>query len=139
VPTLVEVLDRAKITAAPDPDIEGLDIPVLCGPQRQGDVFIRPAKDGEITSEGDLIPAKGVMVIRGEATNNAHILHGDGPCLWTTDVNGPTMALGGLTVPDGCEAWLIHPDEHGANGIGPGKYILTGKREQADEIRRVSD
>jgi hypothetical protein len=44
-----------------------------------------------------------------------------------------------LDVPEGAVAYLIHTDEHGANGIGPGTYRLTGKREQADEIRRVAD
>jgi hypothetical protein len=44
-----------------------------------------------------------------------------------------------LDVAKGATAYLIHTDEHGANGIGPGTYRLTGKREQADEIRRVAD
>lgn len=49
------------------------------------------------------------------------------------------VGLGTLHVPDGAVAWLIHTDEHGVNGIGPGTYRLHGKIEQAEEIRRVAD
>ena len=40
---------------------------------------------------------------------------------------------------DGSVAHLIHTDEHGCNAVGPGVYVLHGKREQAEEIRRVAD
>jgi hypothetical protein len=33
-------------------------------------------------------------------------------------------------VPQGQSAQLIHTDEHGANGIGPGVYWINRKREQ---------
>lgn len=32
-----------------------------------------------------------------------------------------------------------HTDEHGANAMGPGTYVVRGKREEADAIRRVAD
>jgi hypothetical protein len=42
-------------------------------------------------------------------------------------------------VPEGETADLIHTDEHGCNTMGPGLYVIRGKRERADEIRRVAD
>ena len=83
------------------------------------------------------VPVEGVRVVRGEATGNAHILHADGPAMWAPSSDG--LRLGVLHVPAGSVAWLIHTDEHGANGIAAGTYVVTGKREQADEIRRVAD
>lgn len=44
-----------------------------------------------------------------------------------------------FAVPEGQTAQLIHTDEHGAAGIGPGLYAIHEKREQADQERRVSD
>lgn len=132
--TLTEVLSLADVHP-PDPGLADLAVPVLTGPQRQGDIGIWPTWTGESIPAGTPIPAEGVAVVAGEATGNTHILHGDGRFARVTD----PLILGYLVVPDGGEAWLIHTDEHGANGIGAGTYRLTGKREQADEIRRVQD
>ena len=52
------------------------------------------------------------------------------------EVRGPGVAF--VAAPDGSDVETVHTDEHGANGIGPGLYALTGKREQANEIRRVA-
>ena len=136
---LTTIFDRHNVSIPPDLAAD-IDVPVLTGPQRQGDVGIfprPPAGAAELTSMSP-IPAEGVRVVRGEATGNAHILHADGPAvLWSPSSNG--LRLGVLHVPAGSTAWLIHTDEHGANGIGAGTFVLTGKREQADEIRRVAD
>lgn len=133
--TFTEVLQRADVSC-PDPGLADLNVPVITGPQRQGDVMVIPA--GTVPASLEPIPADGVAVVRGEATGNTHLLMGDGE--WQSgDTRGGGVLLGYLTVPDGGEAWLIHTDEHGVNGIGPGSYRLHGKRELADEIRRVQD
>jgi hypothetical protein len=49
------------------------------------------------------------------------------------------LVLGVVTVPKDQTAMLVHTDEHGANGIGPGRYEIRQKRELADEIRYVED
>lgn len=133
--TFTEILGTAGVTC-PDTALADLAVPVLSGPQRQGDVLVIPTDD--VFGEASPITTRGVAVVRGEATGNTHLLMGDGT--WTPgDPSGAGVLLGYLTVPDGGEAWLIHTDEHGVNGIGPGRYRLHGKRELADEIRRVQD
>lgn len=139
--TLASILDRANVTV-PDETIADIDVPVLTGAQRQGDVGIWPMRDLSKVQLDTLtpVPSKGIAVVRGETTGgNSHILHADGPVLWAPARGTDLLALGTLHVPDGSVAWLIHTDEHGANGIGPGAYRLTGKREQAEEVRRVAD
>lgn len=140
MPTFNDLLDPHRIVV-PD-DLDSIEVPVLTGPQRQGDVgvFPRPAL-GAAEPKGSLVPAEGVAVVVGEATRNMHLLQSDGPVFWSPAVAQPagSVLLGILDVPDGSTAWLIHTDEHGVNGIGPGCYRLTGKRTQLDEIRRVAD
>lgn len=137
--TLQTILDRADITAA-DQALADIDVPVLTGLQRQGDVLIfpRPAIGAAEAAAMTPVPPAGVAVVRGEATGNSHLLYADGPVLWDAP-SSDMLRLGVLHVPTGSVAWLIHTDEHGANGIGPGTYVLLGKREQADELRRVAD
>lgn len=142
--TLSSILARADVTT-PDPDLAELIVPVLTGPQRQGDVGIwpRPALGAAERDAFSAVPAAGTPVVRGEATGNTHLLMPDAGCqiLYrrNTSADLADVLLGVLHVPDGAVAWLIHTDEHGANGIGPGTYRLTGKREQAEELRRVQD
>lgn len=137
------ILERAGISA-PDAALADIDVPVLAGAQRQGDVGIWPcaplakAQLDRMTA----VPADGIAIVRGETTGgNAHILHADGAVLWAPadPRSGDLIAIGTLHVPDGAVAWLIHTDEHGVQGIGPGAYRVTGKREQAEEARRVAD
>ncbi len=111
-----------------------LEIPVLTGAQRQGDVLIVPCEP----REGGVPLGKGVEVVRSEAGSNTHCLHGDGEWLPAPDA-ATGLVQGYLTVPDGGEAYLIHSEEHGAMGIGPGTYELRRQREFAGEWRRVAD
>jgi hypothetical protein len=141
MPTLTTILARADITPA-DQAIADIEVPILTGPQRQGDVLIIPrARIGK--AEGASlkpVPAEGVAVVRGEATGNTHLLMADGPVMWAGFPQSDTaVALGVLDVPEGSVAHLLHTDEHGVNSIGAGTYLLHGKREMADEIRRVAD
>ena len=121
----------------PDHLIADAEVPILTGPQRQGDVLIVPFP---VEHRGELVPAEGVAVVRGESTtgSNSHILDGAPEAYWYP-VNDDGVELGYLTVPDGSTAYLTHTDEHGCNGIGPGNYVLRGKREQAEVERRVAD
>lgn len=110
-------------------------VPVLTGMQRQGDVYVIPARPGK--DRGGPIPSGGVPVVRGEAGGNTHALVSDGPCLWRATTVDP-LEVGTLTVPAGTECFLAHP-EHGFLGIGAGSYRLRRQREQADVIRTVAD
>lgn len=141
--TLATILDRASITV-PDPLLADLEVPILTTPQRQGDVLIVPRPPlGRAEQQGmTAVPARGVAVVRGEATGNTHLLMPDPGAVvrWApASARQGSVLLGILDVPEGATAWLIHTDEHGANGIGPGTYALHGKREQAEEERRVAD
>jgi hypothetical protein len=132
------------------------EVPVLTGPQCQGDVMIIPLGDGGDVGDGaggdvggdvggapggEVVADAGVRVVRGEATGNTHWLHrgfASPGVRWAATSDDP-LELGRLWVPPGESALLIHTDEHGANGIGPGGYVLHGKREQAGVTRRVAD
>jgi hypothetical protein len=129
--TQTDILTRHGI---PDLHLEfpELEIPILTGVQRQGDVLIVPTT---ITAGG--VPlGRGVEVVRAEQGSNTHTLHGDG--LWLpADRDG--LSQGHLTVPDGGVAYLIHTEEHNALGIGPGSYDIRRQREFRGEWANVSD
>jgi hypothetical protein len=105
------------------------EVPVLRLPQAQGDLMIFPAEP-PARIDWTPLPASGVQVIHGEATGNTHWLHPgfESPGIrWAPVTN--KLTLGYLDVPEGQSALLIHTDEHGANGVGPGTYALNRKRE----------
>lgn len=118
-----------------DIEFPELEVPVLIGAQRQGDVMIVPTDTRE---PGDPI-GKGVVVVRAETNqSNTHTLVGDG----TWEANAATvedLVEGWLTVPEGGEAFLIHTEEHNALGVGGGTYEIRRQREFAGEWRMVSD
>lgn len=118
------------------------EVPVLTGPQAQGDLIVYPA-DAPDTLPWQPVPDAGVQVVHGEATGNTHWLHRgfDSPDVqWArTARDADDLVIGYVRIPEGQSAQLIHTDEHGANGIGAGTYAIHGKREQADVIRRVAD
>lgn len=129
----------AKIgVTVPDHLIADAEVPVLTGPQPQGDLMIVPIQK----SSANLVPltAKGHQVVVGESTGNTHWLHAgfDSPDVKFARVD-MGLCLVHVLVPEGQTAELIHTDEHGVNAMGPGLYAIHGKREQADEIRRVTD
>jgi hypothetical protein len=138
--TYADAIDRVGVSL-PEHLVADAEVPVLTGPQAQGDIGIIPAallgvtdtKDHTFTPVG-----AGVQVVTGEATGNTHWLHSDHPGVAWARLDRDLL-IGLVYVPAGAAAYLIHTDEHGANGIGPGLYALTGKREQADQIRRVTD
>lgn len=114
------------------------EVPVLTGPQAQGDLMIFPVESVE--AKWVNVPDGGVQVVVGESTGNTHWLHRgfDSPGVkWARLLSGVKIAA--ILVPEGETAELIHSDEHGCNAIGAGVYVIHGKRERADEIRRVAD
>lgn len=138
--TTRSLLDRADVTCAVEEVLADIEVPIVAGPQRQGDVgvFPRPALTPAERQALSLVPAAGIPVVRGESgVRNSHVLLADGPVSWASRSGG--IELGVLDVPEGSTAHLIHTDEHSAISIAPGTYRVTGKREQADEIRRVAD
>ena len=142
--TYGEALALSQVTI-PDHLEAGAEVPVLAGPQAQGDLMIVPlalAYDGQPPAwpQGTPVPLEGVQVVHGEATGNTHWLHAgfSSPgVLWHRADAG--LVIGVVTVPAGQTAMLVHTDEHGANGIAPGTYEIRQKREQAEEIRYVED
>jgi hypothetical protein len=107
-------------------------------PQRQGDVYVIPQCPGRIDGATP-IPPEGIAVVRGEAGGNTHLLVGEGPVSWLPKtVAGDAAIQGVLDVREGGSAYLLHP-EHGAQGIGPGQYIVRRQREQQDKIALVRD
>lgn len=140
--TFAEVLGAHDITVA-DESLADIEVPVLSGPQRQGDVLIVPRAPIGASERATFtpVPPEGVTVVFGEATGNTHLLTAaDGVVLWSPAPQGRgSVLLGVVEVTEGATAYLIHTDEHGANGIAPGAYTFHGKREQAEEIRRVAD
>jgi hypothetical protein len=121
----------------PDHLVADALVPVLTGPQAQGDLMIVPIAATPDGVNPETIPDAGIQVIHGEATGNTHWLHRgiDSPSVrWVFDKAG--VRLGYLEVDPGNSAMLIHTDEHGVNGIGPGSYAIHRKRAQ--DVRLTS-
>jgi len=114
-----------------------MQIPVLTGLQRQGDVIVIPDPKAVATTP---VPVEGTPVVRGENGGNTHAIVAEGPGV-LVDVQAPSVSLlrvARLTVAPGSVAWLTHP-EHGYMGIGPGAYTINRQREQSDIVRMVQD
>ncbi len=138
--TLGSILDRAGIGTLGVLDTQ-IDVPILTGAQRQGDVIVLPRPNRAPATTP--IPPGGVQVVRAEASANTHsLMSWDGPgCFFDASPDGGDagLVLGTLTVPAGASAYLLHSEEHGANGIGEGTYELRRQREFAGEWRQVAD
>jgi hypothetical protein len=116
------------------------EIPVLTGAQAQGDLLVVPAEPPSSLRWRPVGP-EGVQVVHGEATGNTHWLHRgfDATGVRWADPDPDDedeLVLGYLSVPEGASALLIHTDEHGANGIGPGRFAVRRKREADGSDRR---
>lgn len=116
-----------------------LEIPILTGLQRQGDVILVPDARATATTT---VPASGTAVVRGENGGNTHAVVADGPIgsvrCDVRQASTSNLALASLVVDEGSTAFLAHP-EHGYMGVGPGSYTIRRQREQADELRLVQD
>lgn len=131
--TINDLVQITGIDVITDHDAD-LDIPVLSGMQRQGDVLVLPAARAATTA----VPASGTPVVRGESGGNTHAIYAaDGPVYCDTlTVEGLRVAA--LTVPEGSTAYLGHP-EHGYMGIAPGSYEIRRQREMGATARMVAD
>ena len=118
------------------------EVPVLTGPQAQGDLLILPwpADVHPQQRAADMAAAQPVtaplVVITGD-NGHDHILTPAPGVAWYAYPDGQ-QTLGVLTVADGAMAVLGHI-EHGDTHIGPGVYVIRRQREQSDEIRLVAD
>lgn len=120
-----------------------LEVPVVSGNQRQGDVYVLKITRDH-TDGAQVIGRTGVVVVRAETnTANTHTLHTlTGECLWLPNARADQsdeLVQGWLTVPAGSEATLIHTEEHNVLGIGEGTYEIRRQREYAGEWQRVAD
>lgn len=136
--TYGEALSKVNVSV-PDHLIADAEVPILTGVQAQGDLLIVPIK--KTTARLKPLTDEGVQVVYGEATGNSHYLHKgfDSPGVRFARVEDSSQTIAVVEVPEGQSAQLIHTDEHGSNGIGAGLYAINEKREQADQIRRVTD
>jgi len=116
--------------------VDDIEIPVLSGLQRQGDVMVIPADVATTTA----VPPAGAAVVRGENGGNTHAIYAaDGPVFCDVQAGSATdLRVALLSVPAGSTAYLAHP-EHGFMGIGPGSYEIRRQREMAKELRMVAD
>lgn len=140
--TISEVMTPTDITIPAH--LEGsAEIPVLGGPQAQGDVLVLPATYVGPTStvKPIRVPPAGIEVIRGENGAHPHLLVADGPgVLFDAGATDDSdLCIGVLDIPQGSTAYLLHP-EHGASGIAAGVYSIRRQREMgAAGERRIAD
>lgn len=136
--TYADALSKVGVTV-PDHLQADAEVPILTGPQAQGDLMVIPIR--ETTTALADVPEEGIQLVVGEATGNTHWLHRgfDSPGVRWARIEDDSQRIAVLEVPAGQSALLIHTDEHGSNGVGPGLYAVHAKREQADVIRRVTD
>lgn len=127
-----------------------VDIPVLTGLQRQGDILVVPWQPPAEPRIEWLTPLAGLEVLAG-VNGHCHTLHGAGHWVGWWSSSEPAMEwfiyevtgldpvidlevlLGVVRVPDDGEAFLMHSDEHGALGIGPGWYQVRSQREYQND------
>lgn len=116
-----------------------VEVPVLDGPQSQGDLLAVPTDRRHDDTAVD-VPAAGVDIIEAADGGHAHTLVApDGGATIQvrrpTDPNDLVLAVIECTRP----VYLLHA-EHGAMGLAPGRWEIRGQREfDAAEARRVAD
>lgn len=110
------------------------EVPTVSSAACQGDVSIFRTDDDDPAVT--VMPAKGVIVVRSEASQNTHSIHPNGEVFFDYRENG--LLLGVLTVAEGSTALVSH-QEHGALEIMPGTYRIGRQREFAGEWRMVAD
>lgn len=135
--TTTQMIEATGVDVVTATDIADVDIPVLGGVQRQGDVIVLP-RIGILANTR--VPATGAPVVRGESGGNTHAVYAaDGPVFCdVTAGSARDLKVALLSVPEGSTAYLGHP-EHGYMGIAPGSYEIRRQREMAEEIRMVAD
>jgi hypothetical protein len=134
---LAELLNRNDLDVLDHLERQ-VTIPVLDGPQAQGDLIVLPASMVTTVTEQTWtrwrpVPAGGVELVRGVAGNNPHTLVADpGTCEWTAELRDP-LGLGIALFTNTAPVYLIHP-EHGGSGVAPGRWLV--RRQQESGTRR---
>lgn len=117
-----------------------ISIPVIAGPQAQGDLLVIPySMVADTISPRQFIgpvqvESSGVEILRSAAGGNPHSLVADVEqsfCTWSAVGFGEQLTLG--VIDTAVVAYLIHP-EHGATGIAPGRYVIRRQREQSNTL-----
>lgn len=137
--TLTVLGSRTGMQFDPHLDVED-PVPVLTENQAQGDIYIF-CIDPKVAAKRNFSPFVNgqVSIIEGQGIRNPHTLIDlDGKCEWSSDNTGYQFDVGTLRIPEGEQAFLIHP-EHGGSGIGAGTYIIRRQREFGEVIRAVED
>jgi hypothetical protein len=130
--TLADVEARFDLTHLDHLDRD-VALPTVTEIAAQGDVLVVRAAGASATTP---VPPQGVPVVRGENGGNTHLLVGEAAFDAASSRDG--LLLGRVTVAEGATARLSHP-EHGGLLLAPGTYEIRRQREQADEVRMVSD
>ena len=116
-------------------------IPVLDGPQAQGDLIVLPRSMVRTVTEPSWarwmpVGHGGVELVRGVAGNNPHTLVADaGTCECTFGVHDP-LGLGIVLFTNTAPVYLIHP-EHGGSGVAPGTWLVR-RQQEAEAGRRFA-
>jgi hypothetical protein len=135
---LAELLDRNDLDVLDHLERQ-VAIPVLDGPQAQGDLIVLPhAMVRPVTTHPWAtwrpVPPGGVELVRGEAGNNPHTLVADpGVCERTLGVHDP-LGLGIALFTNTAPVYLIHP-EHGGSGVAPGTWLVRRQQEAGFQRR----
>ncbi len=136
---LAELLDVTELDVLDHLERE-ITVPVLDGPQAQGDLIVLPMAMVPVVTAFPWatwrsVPWRGVELVRGVAGNNPHTLVADeGTCRWTNGVRDP-LSLGIAIVENTAPAYLIHP-EHGGSGVAPGRWLVR-RQQESGRHRRV--
>ncbi|MFI7680007.1 hypothetical protein [Actinophytocola sp. NPDC049390] len=139
-------MNLAELLAENDLDVlDHLDrqitVPVLDGPQAQGDLIVVPLDMVPTVTDASwatwpYVPWRGVELVRGVAGNNPHTLVADDrTCRWTGAVRDP-LRLGIAMFENTAPAYLIHP-EHGGSGVAPGRWLVRRQQESGRHRRML--
>lgn len=116
--------------------LDDVEIPVLTGPQAQGDVSWYPTRPGQVAGLIP-IPTEGLVILEGR-NGHPHTLFAIGGCFFAPNTDRRAVSLGTAVIEKDATLIVGH-NEHGYSAVGAGQYLFNGAREQASEIRRLSD
>ena len=135
---LAELLEATELDVL-DHLAREITVPVVDGPQAQGDLIVLPMAMVPVVTVGSWttwrsVPWRGVELVRGVAGNNPHTLVADdGTCRWTDGVRDP-LRLAIAAFENTAPAYLVHP-EHGGTGVAPGRWVVRRQQEYGRDRR----
>ncbi|GAB3474876.1 hypothetical protein FB471_1201 [Amycolatopsis cihanbeyliensis] len=130
---LAELLDRTGLDVLDHLERQ-TTIPVVDGPQAQGDLIVIPLSmlgpvDVPAGARWRPVPLEGLELVRGVAGNNPHTLVAESfTCQWTAAVDDP-LGLGIVAFENTAPAYLVHP-EHGGSGVAAGCWLVRRQQER---------